>query len=234
MTGFTDDISNIYDQLSDLRRLVRAMGDDMAGIKASMASQPAAEPEPFHETQSTISQWQVATFGVPTDRWRYIARLAEEMAELLVQVTNSETNADAIAEECADCWIVACGIATMMSVNLEQATNDSSERAMSVDLDLPWARAYAAEMLPHLHGLLRHFNTPATAPRHLGAIGRYLKIVAGRLRGAESPLSLSAAVDAKMRINRARRWNLTGDGHGYHVKGYDPGDEHHAVACVPV
>src|SRR6516164_3758134 len=134
MTGFTDDISNIYDQLSDLRRLVRAMGDDMAGIKASMASQPAAEPEPFHETQSTISQWQVATFGVPTDRWRYIARLAEEMAELLVQVTNSETNADAIAEECADCWIVACDIATMMSVNLEQATNDSSERAMSVDL----------------------------------------------------------------------------------------------------
>jgi NTP pyrophosphatase (non-canonical NTP hydrolase) len=30
--------------------------------------------------------------------------------------------------------------------------------------------------------------------------------------------NLHVEVDRKMAINRARRWNLTGDGHGYHVR----------------
>lgn len=29
---------------------------------------------------------------------------------------------------------------------------------------------------------------------------------------------LHKAVDAKMRVNRARKWNLNGDGTGYHIK----------------
>ena len=31
-------------------------------------------------------------------------------------------------------------------------------------------------------------------------------------------VDLGEAIDRKMRINRARRWNVGADGHGYHVK----------------
>jgi hypothetical protein len=62
-------------------------------------------------------------------------------------------------------------------------------------------------------------EVPELEQARLIVITRCGRIISG-LRAIRRRLgtTLAAEVDKKMTINRGRQWNLTGDGHGYHVK----------------
>lgn len=45
-------------------------------------------------------------------------------------------------------------------------------------------------------------------------------------------MTMQGAIDAKMKINRARKWKLDGHGHGYHVKEQTPSDDSIKVGNV--
>jgi len=96
------------------------------------------------ETQATIREWQIDTFGAPTNSMRTATRLNEEVAELLVDM--SLGNHAKVPDEMADIYVVLCGLAGELGVDI------------------------------------------------------------------------AAEVDKKMTINRARRWRITDEGHGYHIK----------------
>lgn len=96
------------------------------------------------ETQETITAWAQATFGEPPTPCALVARLNEEMAELVSVAAQVFYSVDDMVSECADVYIVLCQITA-------------------------W-------------------------------YGR----------------SLQAAVDQKMRVNRARKWKVTSEGLGQH------------------
>lgn len=97
-----------------------------------------------HETQKTITDWAVATFGKAPSIAHILDRAEDEFFELKEAIANG--NPEKIAEEIADVRIVLCQISERLGYN-EQA-----------------------------------------------------------------------AVDAKMKINRARQWETNGDGTGKHIK----------------
>lgn len=88
------------------------------------------------ETQESIEEWRVATFGAPPSAKLAAIRLAtranKEMAELLHEL--SAENAAAAAEEIADVVIVLYGIATRLGFNVQQLVN----RKMDVNRSREW------------------------------------------------------------------------------------------------
>ena len=96
------------------------------------------------ETQATIDEWRLTTFGSGGTTIRAAGRANQEMAELLMNLAEDLAHPKA-AQEVADIVICMYGVASRLGVDLH------------------------------------------------------------------------AEVDAKMAVNRARTWRLTGDGHGYHV-----------------
>lgn len=93
----------------------------------------------------------------------------------------------------------------------------SAKCELNDDMDTPrpnLSRAIrAAEELAELIELLVINDADPRAPREVADID----IV---LRGIDAAHGVERAeqVDAKMAINRARKWQLTGDGHGQHVE----------------
>lgn len=71
----------------------------------------------------------------------------------------------------------------------------------------------AAEELAELIELLVADDSDPKAPREVADIDIVLRGI-----DAYHGVERSDQVDAKMAINRARKWKLTGDGHGQHVK----------------
>lgn len=102
------------------------------------------------ETQQTISEWGIKTFGYPKSREAIVKRMLEECEELKNVTFGKDYagtyNTPYIADECADIYIVMCQV--------------------------------------------------------MGVIGEDLHV----------------CVDHKMKINRARKWEIAGDGTGQHVK----------------
>ena len=96
------------------------------------------------ETMQSIIDWQNETFGPSRNHMRTVTRANEEMAELLTAV--SLGNLYKVGEEIADIFLVLCGIAGPLNINI--------------------------------------FDE----------------------------------IDAKMAVNRERKWTITDEGHGYHVK----------------
>lgn len=97
------------------------------------------------------------------------------------------------------------------------------QEAMDAVRDMDWypmverpnlSRALrAAEELAELIELLVANDSDPKAPREVADIDIVLRGI-DAVHGVER----SEQVDAKMAINRARRWAVSGDGHGQHVK----------------
>lgn len=161
------------------------------------------------ETQQSISQWATETFGLASSDARVLVRAIEEFVEAL-RCFSAGDEGPKCREEIADTWIVLCRLAERLEVDLAFSS-------WIFPPSWPHARC-AARILGELSDTLqwltasdfeKFFTTP---PAGLNA-GAMLRALADRM-----DFDLQAEVDRKMSINRGRRWNITADGHGYHVR----------------
>lgn len=76
----------------------------------------------MRETQETISEWGVKTFGYPKNRETMVRRMlneCKELEELLGQGNFGSGYIDErVADECADIYIVMCQVMTTIGYNL--------------------------------------------------------------------------------------------------------------------
>jgi hypothetical protein len=140
---------------------------------------------------------------------------ASERARIAVREMAIETSASIAAWQnetfgpASTTWARCFGSSEVMRMAME--------RAMNADLSVPrpnLSRAVrAAEELAELIDLL---VTDDTDPRGGAEVADVQIVLAGipAWHGQEQ----RDLVDAKMTVNRARHWSLTGDGHGQHVK----------------
>jgi hypothetical protein len=160
------------------------------------------------ETQQSICDWADATFGVPVRDVSIAARALKEMAELVTACAYGEPP-EKIGEEIADVVIVLARLGRAARIDvIEIATvrPDVASGPASPEV------AEAAISLAELHYALVMGET--------WEIRRFLRRACGVLaRAAERvAVDLPVAIDAKMAVNRARRWRVDGTGHGAHVK----------------
>lgn len=71
------------------------------------------------ETQESISAWANETFGKPHMLATIVARLNEEMAELVSAVSTARIDDAKVLSECADVYIVLCQVANKLGRSLE-------------------------------------------------------------------------------------------------------------------
>lgn len=190
------------------------------------------------ETQNSISQWIDATFGTKGNLYSTLTRANEEMAELLRAVAEAPTYhgfwqpdiRDKALNEAADVAICLYRIADRMNVQVAYDADESSAvyplsaanaansclaRMMSFAGDLKMrddVSDYAQMRAPSLVYVDRFQQDLLLVYQNLAALCRILNS------------KLEDRVDHKMTVNRARTWNLTDDGQGYHVKGGVPSD----------
>lgn len=85
------------------------------------------------ETQKTISEWIETTFGPADSNVRVVARINEEMAELIRSVALDESHQD-LGEEMADILICMYRLATRVGVDL----NEQVDRKMEINRKRTW------------------------------------------------------------------------------------------------
>lgn len=165
------------------------------------------------ETQESIHSWAEESFGQANDAYRVLGRAFEELAEAMKAISELQTmpiickEMTPIAEEIADIVITLAG---RLPFDLIEALNDKyrnthndrnpKQLIASAALMLSYATCEAADGFPYSRG--------------------YITACCGQLWLAANNLGFNVAdaVDAKMRKNRARKWNRRSDGTGYHVK----------------
>ena len=159
------------------------------------------------ETQRTVSDWAEATFGPASSDARVAARIMEELAELLREIT-SEAVPSRITDECADVAIILCRLGMRRGASLSfTGTN-------SVNTLYRLAGALSTRL-----GLIFYECCRGDYEASVSEIGDMQSLM-GTLNSICKlyDTTLAAAVQAKMEVNRAREWALTDDGHGYHVR----------------
>lgn len=160
----------------------------------------------MRESQETIVQWQLTSFGKLPSMERGLARANEELAELLKAITGDDTP-EKICVEAADVVIVLCGefelCKTKFRFDLLQAHpprdtpyRDAVEalkamaRAMSIVQNTGGSPRFAlAEIVDRMHAVCCAYDR-----------------------------DLRDEIDAKMAINHARRWDVSEDGCAYHKR----------------
>lgn len=158
------------------------------------------------ETQETITAWGTETFG-PTNTLRLVARANTEMAELLAEVS-SFARPDRIADECADVLIVLARAASLMGVNVAFESVKREPTASVVER----AAAMANSSLSGVFACVAMGWMPEASAklidlwRDVEALMQKCKAIPAR------------RVDAKMAVNRKRKWVLAGDGTGEHMR----------------
>lgn len=158
------------------------------------------------ESQSSICAWADATFGPPFSDASIVARALREMAELVTACVYGEP-AERIGQEIADVVIVLARLGRSCEVDvIALSTPRYAEESKRGPI---W---FAGEAGAHLNAMLAHGSASAPARRVESAVA-----LLGRLARCIG-IDLPAAIDAKMAVNRARRWNVDGRGHGEHVK----------------
>lgn len=89
------------------------------------------------ETQKTISEWAIKTFGYPT-RSRSIARMMDEVDELdMIHNIDDSDSFNNISDECADIYITMCQVATTFGFDLHACI----DHKMSVNRGRKWKLA---------------------------------------------------------------------------------------------
>lgn len=155
------------------------------------------------ETQESICQWANETFGRPDTVLSIAERAEEEMRELL-HVLDADENDPKAAEEAADVVIVLMRVFERCGTTL---VNELFELRRPHP---PFEQAAKA-----MQRLLSILDADDSDPRAAGAAAL---VVASLMGIFNRHGSCSSAVTQKMAKNRARKWQLTGDGHGQHVR----------------
>lgn len=164
------------------------------------------------ETQESIAKWCEETFG-PAGSLRVAVRANEEYVELLEKLHTAGCPPESLVEEMADIVITLCRVCAAVGED--------------IGLDGPTLDAPPESLVPHvvhagkaLSRVMRVFsasgdqdNPQQEAAHHLSLLFANL-FLAARAAG----LCLSAAIDKKMEVNRARVWQKDGTGCGYHVR----------------
>jgi len=82
------------------------------------------------ETQKTISEWAVKTFGYPTAE-RSIKRMLEEVEELKdiknVDLFDDPESFNKVSDECADIYITMCQVASTFGFDLHACVDHKME-----------------------------------------------------------------------------------------------------------
>lgn len=87
----------------------------------------------MHETQKTISDWGIKTFGYPRDIIVIIDRMLKEVEELKYWIDlgesgyNINTVYDKMSDECADIYIVMCQVMNTMGFDLHSCVDHKME-----------------------------------------------------------------------------------------------------------
>lgn len=166
----------------------------------------------MRETQETISKWAVDTFGTSGTNKQVAERAKEELDELGEKLLAFPSWDKAkIASEVADVFIVLMQLAARMQFNALQGW----ERAFSYKCDgLGHIRLYkeATKHMNALVGALEVTNEASIAFHHTSKILWALRDIAEVRVGFD----LMDAIDAKMAVNRARKWDVK-NGFGQHI-----------------
>ncbi len=160
------------------------------------------------ETVHTISDWAAETFGPPSSDIRVAARANEELAELLRAVT-SGAPVGKVVEECADVLIVLARLSVRIGLRLDIGDRPT----ITADVTPLQATIVAMREMHRLVDAIERDPVPLRARAALTAIWQIVGAII--VMFGSSP---AEAVNAKMAVNRRRVWNLTGDGHGYHLR----------------
>lgn len=158
------------------------------------------------ETQDSINQWAIATFGDGGTTFGALCRARAEMGELMREV-GAGRNAN-IPAEAADVVIVLMRAAARVGTNLDAFV----ERHMKYPLEDVSQYATAADMAL-CRALRSHTESRDCGASLIECVWQLRELCAAV--GAE----LREAIDAKMAVNRERAWKRDGDtGQGYHVE----------------
>lgn len=162
------------------------------------------------QRQREITEWADAAFGGPwTSNARGVARILEEVAELVTAVTTN-ASPERVAGECADVMICAFRLAAVEGFDLEAVLRQST---------LPETREGAVDIVIDVLALTLRTLLRTVGSHEHGVVG-VLGGIALRLHALCVVVEhdLLAEVDAKMEINRRREWVPDGTGCGRHVK----------------
>jgi hypothetical protein len=159
------------------------------------------------ETQQRISQWASETFGQPGSNLRVATRAGEELFELFKEIS-VEIHAEKAIVEAADVAIVLYRLCDRLGMTVD------TSRVYRQDPDNPKLLiAEANAKMASVIVLLCHDDNGRMADYSLlqtyYCLGKFCEALGGDLHDA---------VQKKMAINRTRKWKLSGDGHGYHVR----------------
>lgn len=194
------------------------------------------------ETQQTISEWAVATFGGAGTNASVTVRALREAAELLQLLVRPDGQADPakIVEECADVCIVIVRNCERRGIQWDAVLPERiARKRYEEELDMhlkqgtkpnpvDWAMACTMELAILVDGN----RPPSQDPRE----GMTNSEFASRMRNVSVTLhsicwyygfQLWLEVEKKMEINRKREWKLDGAGHGQHVA---PEDYRHTTS----
>ena len=152
-----------------------------------------------NETQETISQWAIETFGDVKTTRSILTRANCELAELEHAIECSAAH-DKIASEIADVIIVLAryqaDFTDASCYNTERPVDRRGFLIQDAVVHLMHARSCSV------------MNAPTLVIRAVGAL---------HALAIWFDIDLPTAIDAKMAINRGRTWTAKGAGHGQHV-----------------
>lgn len=151
------------------------------------------------ETQESIAQWALDTFGDVTHTRTILTRANCEFAELVHAVECSSTP-DKLAGEIADVIIVLARYPVRIVLDdLMTFPDDSVQIVMEGAKDA-------------LAGAMSRGSSQPLVEESIRLLVDELARLCVLLE-----IDLPAAIDAKMQINRGRQWTAKGAGHGQHV-----------------
>lgn len=161
------------------------------------------------ETQASIAAWADATFGPAKSLASVAARANREMAELVQKAIDGAPDA-AIVEEAADVLIVLARYAAVCGQDISKYVaprlSHSNDR-----VTLVFAAAGGMQVL--MRDSHHSLSTGGRMVRAASVAHELAALI--RVCGGDA----QQAIDAKMAVNRTRRWALDGNGHGQHMEG---------------
>lgn len=157
------------------------------------------------ETQRTILDWGFTTFG-ESEVLDILVRANIEMAEL-VSAVQCGAELKYVEKELADVDIVCCQAAEILGVSADIAT-PAKENSLT---PTRWAMGLNCSLADLMEAVSLNARTEL--------LGSLLESVYYHLRQLAATFSVDLQVqrDEKMKINRARSWGRTPEGHFQHT-----------------
>lgn len=163
------------------------------------------------ETIETISNWALSTFGPECTDHSILARANLELAELAFKVHQPKrASKREIIDEAADVCIVLARYAVRRDYTNEMLATGTQGEMFWFGARHNDIAVLVSDAMRIMAGLLEGGRCcPALYELH----ARMYRII--ELCGGVA----EAAIDAKMVVNRGRKWRLDGNGHGQHIDG---------------